>query len=1274
MRCLSYTENGALCHFIFGHYMNKIPVHTGFCNRGCFGGLMAKLDNLLMLYGYHRGTTASFLERALRRHIQVMAVGPGHAATAHGFSCGSHDHLQHILNQLPRGFQPDAILVVESGVKFFPDGLTQRSLPCWYYSIDPHFNLEWHLEYAKLFDAVWVSFRQYMDDFKDRIRHPSVYGLPHGYDREFYRDHGVPRDIDIAFVGDRHPSLRPERERYLQALEGAGWRTVFTRDIWNEDVAALYSRSRVVFNENAHGVLNPRNFEASACGAVVLANPAVDLETFFTPGEDILIYNDVNELLVQAGDLLQDPHRRQRLSRQAKSVASRHTWDQRVLDFLATANALLTDSPPNDPEGEAWGVCRGNGLVKDLGAGFLGGMGISARCYPLEERIKAHAMVYFKRGLPGKAVELLERLPWRQTADIEVPMMLAMIYRQHGYPVEAAQAFTALLLMEPPPPQSLLPKIAESMIQTFEQAQSYTPNAHSLVPFLTENTHHTGWLEGVRLALTIPDLSPQQVARLRTIMKVVLSAWNLEHIRRRWPEVEERLAAAPHVPDVRIEDNQSISVAGIRLVTCGDRRREAAIQADGIPPDSPVIQLYGVGVGDLPRLLLERPLLEKLQIAILDDALFATLLEHVDCADWIEDPRVSLLLDPQPADIQAPFCVQPACLRLMSDHGPRARLKGQLYLELSTRFVNRDFSDNPVMRQRLAETQPLLGQDGDVSRLFGLSPGRTAVVAGAGPTLARQTDWIRKHRASWLLIATSGSLRPLVAADIQPDVVVVVDPFPILAAQFDIDLSRFATTPLVCFPVVDPEILAAWPGPRLVACSHGNPLYHSWLRQFPRATLHSGGSALHPAVDLAVRMGCRQVILAGADFAFPDGAMRDANSPEMPFGMISGRSMELTDGHGKPVKTAASLRQFLLELEAFIRLHPEVSFISACRDGAQIQGTLFLDQVASRLGICLAPAKPAPLPPAKPLTNSEVVVRLARCQADLQCLRLVEARQHLQELLRSHHAGGNPLLGTRILLALAEVGLEKERLAEVQEPLAEIPQYKPEGWSPFEELTRLRLTAWCHLQENEIVAAGEDLNQALSLLAGLDHPVAASSVHRMVATFYRHLGRLDDAWGHLAQAADKALGDTWEEIRVWRMQSDIHLRRQEYEQARHLLHHALARLEQQGSAPVLRADLRNRLFALELDAWKSRRFGAGQLADCCRALRRGEDAWAYGLLVQWIDTLMKNPKRLADPHIRTLLPTILAAQQQRDSIRLADILEYQLAPLLGELIPPSPGA
>ncbi|MEG3638398.1 CgeB family protein [Magnetococcus sp. PR-3] len=395
-----------------------------------------QISRLLLLYGYHYGTTASFVEQSLRKIFQVCAVGVGHERCQEpGWraGCETATSVQEILQRLPEGFQPDAIFVMESGQKFFPSGLMEAPCPCWYYSIDPHFNGGWQQEYAKLFDRIFVSFKQYIPLF-EKVGHPSVQWLPHAYDHHVYRPYPEhERNLDIVFVGDMDPEKRPERVALLQALEQAGLKTHFTQGIWREEVAKLFSCSKLVFNQNHHGVFNPRNFEGSSCGSVVVTNMAESLTDFFTPDEDILIYEDAESLVAQVKAVLADPSRLAWLSCGAARVVEKNSWDKRM-------EQLLNDiQQPTTP---------------------------ISTCFTAYEQTKADAMVFSDRELPGKALQQLNQMEWQAHRDFEVPIFKAAIYAKYAYKEPLATVLVELLMVESPP-LSLLEPMMNLMVNLF---------------------------------------------------------------------------------------------------------------------------------------------------------------------------------------------------------------------------------------------------------------------------------------------------------------------------------------------------------------------------------------------------------------------------------------------------------------------------------------------------------------------------------------------------------------------------------------------------------------------------------------------------------------------------------------------------------------------------------------------------------------------------------------------------------------------------------------
>ncbi len=412
-------------------------------------------------------------------------------------------------------------------------------------------------------------------------------------------------------------------------------------------------------------------------------------------------------------------------------------------------------------------------------------------------------------------------------------------------------------------------------------------------------------------------------------------------IARRWPALATRLEACmAQPPQVEVELVQGLDstlrIAGIQFGSRHDPLHEAQQQAAQLP-DAGQLYLYGPGLGLLPRLLLEtRPHLRRLEVRLMNAGLFALLLQVVDHRGWLEDPRVQLALAGLDREVCLPFFAHPAELALADDDA--ARIRDRLTNELSLPFIRKTFSaGNPVLARRLEENRQLLAQDHDVAELFGTARGRGAFVIGTGPTLEQHLGLLARvaqEPGRPLMVAADTALAPLARIGVRPDIAVACD--------YRIDAGHLAAGAeagivLVYAPVIAGEVLRTWRWARYAMYSD-SPVYDMVRRQVPRASLFEGGSVIHPAIDLAVRMGCAEVTLFGTDFCFPGGKTH----AHWPAGAlradVSTAQHWVLNCRGERVPTNPNFASYLVELERYVESQPGVRFLQTSYDGARIAG------------------------------------------------------------------------------------------------------------------------------------------------------------------------------------------------------------------------------------------------------------------------------------------------------------------------------------------------
>ncbi|MBL0588605.1 MULTISPECIES: motility associated factor glycosyltransferase family protein [Aeromonas] len=422
---------------------------------------------------------------------------------------------------------------------------------------------------------------------------------------------------------------------------------------------------------------------------------------------------------------------------------------------------------------------------------------------------------------------------------------------------------------------------------------------------------------------------------------------HLAIIEQRWPRLAAHLTVA-QLGDLQVELCEGISstllVNGIQLTSRHNRVAEAELQAASLPM-APVLHLYGTGLGDLPRTLLARSDLRTLHIHILNQTLFTLVLALLEQDDWLQDPRVHLTMACDEQEILLPFFALPSELELAEESA--CRIRGRLMSEILAGYTRQRFDPaSPRILSRLTENMSLVASDGDVSSLFGSRPDGSALIIASGPTLAQHlpklAGWL-DHHPDWLVICVDTALVSLRSYGLAPHVVVSIDdaitPDRLPGAGLD-------TVPLVYAPMVPSDTLNAWPGPRLTTYS-ASPMYAALAREHPKGTLHQGGSVIHPTVDLAVQIGCTEVLLLGCDFAFP-GGQTHAGWQDGALGPSASQALSwAVDGHGKRVSTNPNFTTYQIELERYMAAHPEVHFWNSSRDGSALLGSEYHPDFAS---------------------------------------------------------------------------------------------------------------------------------------------------------------------------------------------------------------------------------------------------------------------------------------------------------------------------------------
>jgi Uncharacterized protein conserved in bacteria len=191
------------------------------------------------------------------------------------------------------------------------------------------------LRYARLFDYVFVSQRDWMNDFVV-AGCPQVHWLPFACDLEFHCDNQMERTYDVGFVGNVNLNVQQERLQLLTQLSQRYHMNDYSKPAYLQEMAKVYSQSKIVVNMPNRGGFNMRVFETMACGAMLLTEDTGNGQReLFKRGVHLDIYRSKQELFEKIDYYLIHAEERQAIAAAGQQeVRSKHRYTDRAQTMM----------------------------------------------------------------------------------------------------------------------------------------------------------------------------------------------------------------------------------------------------------------------------------------------------------------------------------------------------------------------------------------------------------------------------------------------------------------------------------------------------------------------------------------------------------------------------------------------------------------------------------------------------------------------------------------------------------------------------------------------------------------------------------------------------------------------------------------------------------------------------------------------------------------------------------------------------------------------------
>ncbi len=232
-----------------------------------------------------------------------------------------------------------------------------------------------------------------------------------------------------------------------------------------------------------------------------------------------------------------------------------------------------------------------------------------------------------------------------------------------------------------------------------------------------------------------------------------------------------------------------------------------------------------------------------------------------------------------------------------------------------------DFSDfGKKVFANIVKNMERLPRSYDGGRWFGAFENIPAVICGAGPSFAKNSDCLKTIEGRALLFGGGSALNVLAHAGIVPHFAAGIDPDPPRdrwEGQAALDIPFFYQHR------VSSELLARVKGPRLfIKDGAAHPIEKWFYDHLPLLgpELEAGWNAATFSTALAVSLGCNPIIFVGLDLCLEEGK---CYAPGV---------------EGERKEAPKDWEMAGLWLEALIQAHPHLRFINATEGGRGIAG------------------------------------------------------------------------------------------------------------------------------------------------------------------------------------------------------------------------------------------------------------------------------------------------------------------------------------------------
>ncbi|WP_309242044.1 6-hydroxymethylpterin diphosphokinase MptE-like protein [Paenibacillus sp. S150] len=232
----------------------------------------------------------------------------------------------------------------------------------------------------------------------------------------------------------------------------------------------------------------------------------------------------------------------------------------------------------------------------------------------------------------------------------------------------------------------------------------------------------------------------------------------------------------------------------------------------------------------------------------------------------------------------------------------------------------------------------------NIKELYKAYENTTAIIIASGPSLQTDIEWVRKMKPHALIICAGSSIQAMVKNGIQPHLTALLDGNPINNRVFS-DPSALAA-PFLFLSSSYYEIGDKKKQDKIHAIIHNDEVSQYYLGiSKQQAQIRPTSTVAGTAVQAAIWLGAKRVVLMGQDLSFPDEKYYADGVGHFEKGFtdsqVKNSTLTVLNVQGTYNSTNASFLAMKESLESLFGSYPDVEFINSTRKGAVIEGTVW---------------------------------------------------------------------------------------------------------------------------------------------------------------------------------------------------------------------------------------------------------------------------------------------------------------------------------------------